>query len=156
MKNDTNLISDLDIRMQCFINGDTRFIYETDRGLNARQREALEHLTNRSHAEIVHGGAAGGAKSWTGWRGWRSAACVPEFEVIGVGLLLVERLIEKTGGAVWADSKVNEGASFYFSLPELCPKIRILLPGNHQKGKRHPWEAHDTDHMRPKRGSRSR
>jgi hypothetical protein len=36
----------------------------------------------------VHGGAAGGAKSWTGWRGWRSAACVPEFEVIGGGYCL--------------------------------------------------------------------
>ena len=61
------LVTDrLAIECEMFRRGMFDFITTSERGKHVRQEEALRILTDNKHTEFLYGGAAGGAKSWTG------------------------------------------------------------------------------------------
>jgi len=67
-----------EIEKKLFELRDFDFITVTDRGKNWKQEQALQSLVSGNYREILYGGAAGGAKSWTG-ASWLTfmAECYP-------------------------------------------------------------------------------
>ncbi len=111
--------ADLSLLTQVWINLISNAIKYTNKTENARV-EINYQVTDGKNAYFIRDNGAGFDMQYADrlFGVFQRMHLERDFEGTGIGLAIVQQIIQRHGGTIWAEAAVNQGATFFFTIPD--------------------------------------